>query len=167
MNKKGFTVVEVVIAFSMLGVVLISLFGFVTFYRDKTRSEEIRTQLLDFKNTITKVIYDDIVGDKIVKIEYCDGIAKCVNFKDPSNETHVLMVVEDPIIEGIKKKGLYLNYDETMYMLPDSDLRDTNGYMCFFDEFTLQNYNDEIYSLKITFMHHSLNESFTINLTIN
>ena len=38
--KKGFTVVEVVIALSMLGVVLISLFGFVSFYRDKTRSED-------------------------------------------------------------------------------------------------------------------------------
>lgn len=167
MNKKGFTVVEVVIAFSMLGVVLISLFGFVTFYRDKTKNEETRTQLLDFKNTIMKVVYDDIVSDKIVKIEYCDGIEKCINFKDSNNETHVLKIVEDPIIESVKKKGLYLNYDEMMYMLPDSDLRDTNGYMCFFDEFTLQNYNDEIYSLKITFMHHSLNESFTINLTIN
>ena len=167
MNKKGFAVVEVVIAFSMLGVLLISLFGFVTFYRDKTRNEETRTKLLDFKNNITKIIYDDIVGEKIVKLEYCNGIAKCVNFKDHNNNQHVLQVVEDPLIEGVKKKGLYLNYDETMYMLPDSDLRDTNGYMCYFDDFMLQNYNDEIYSLRITFMHHGLNESFTINLTVN
>ena len=167
MNKKGFTVVEVVIAFSILGVVLISLFEFVTFFRDKTRNEEIRTQLIDFKNTITKVIYDDIISNKIVKIEYCDGIAKCVNLKDHDNEIHVLKVVEDPVIEEDKKKGLFLNYDETMYMLPDSDLRDTNGYMCSFDDFVLQSYNDEIYNLKITFMHHSLNESFTINLTVN
>ena len=165
MNKKGFTIVEVVIAFSILGVVLISLFGFVSFYRDKVRNEQIKTQLIDFKNTITKVVYDDIIGDKIISMEYCDGIEKCVIFKDPDNNQHIIEVKE-VTTTGAEKKGLYINYDGTMYMLPDSDLKDTKGYMCSFEDFVLQSYDDKIYSLTITFVHRSLNEKYSINLTI-
>ena len=169
MNNKGFTIVEVVIAFSILGVMLVSMFGFVVYFRDKVRNEEVRTQLMDFKNTITKVVYDDIVGDKIVKIEACLGIQKCVKFTDPINASteHLLQVVTVDTSTDIQKKGLYLNYDGIMYMLPDSDLKDVNGYMCNFEDFELKSYDNSIYDLKITFKHYGINETYTIHLMVN
>ena len=39
MNKKGFTLVEVVVSFSIISVVLASVITFTIIYRDKVREE--------------------------------------------------------------------------------------------------------------------------------
>ena len=41
LNKKGFTVAEVVVSFSLVSVILVSLISTVTFYRDKMKEEEV------------------------------------------------------------------------------------------------------------------------------
>ena len=166
MNEKGFTIVEVVISFVLLAAILAALFGFVITYRDNIRNEEIRTQLLDYKNTITKIIYDEIVRGNYVKIENCDGKDNCVNFIDTNNEMHVLEKVE--VLENSQTltRGLYLNHDGKYYLLPDSDLKDENGYKCSFDNFSLHHYNN-LYSLKIPFTHSGLNDKYEIMLVIS
>lgn len=165
MNKKGFTVVEVVIAFSILAVILVSLFTYTVIYRDKVSTEEIRTQLIDFKNTITKTIYDDIVMDNYFKIESCG--TNCVNFVDYSNNNHPLQIVTISENTQNRKKGLYLNYDGTYYMLPDSDLNKDTENMCAFETISLQNYQNKIFHLRIPFIHYILNEKFEIMITLN
>lgn len=166
MNKKGFTVVEVVISFSMLAVILVALFTFVVDYRDKMKNEESRTQLYDFKNTVTKVIYDDIIEGKYKSIEYCIGIEQCVYFKDTDDNNHILKVLKVDNSNDVLKRGLYINYDDVNYFLPDSDIQDETGYMCSFDEFYLDSYND-IYSLKIPISHYGLGEKVEIMITLN
>lgn len=166
MNKKGFTVVEVVISFSILAVVLVSLFGFVVTYRDNIRNEEIRTELIDFKNTITKTIYDEIIRGNYVKIDYCIGKENCVIFTDISNRSHVLEMYEVETTNNELKRGLYIKYDGMNYFLPDSDLKDKNGYMCSFDSFLVESSNN-IYSLRIPFKHVGLDEKYEISVVIN
>ena len=51
-NNKGFTTVEVVLSFSLVVVILASMVSIVVNYRDRVTDEEVKTQLLDFKNTI-------------------------------------------------------------------------------------------------------------------
>ena len=164
MNKKGFTLVEVVVSFSILSVLLASVIVFTITYRDKVREEEVRTQLIDFKNTITKIVYDDIISGKLKSIERCVGEAQCVNFIDTDNNTHLFKTVE---VSTGTDRGLYIEYDGVRYLLPDSDLNKLYNPMCWFSgDFELKNY-DEIYTLKVTFEHLSLHEVYEILITIN
>lgn len=178
MNNKGFTIVEVVIAFAMLAAILLSLITFSITYRDKVRNEEIKTQLIDYKNTITKIIYDDIIRKKITSIEKCDGQddsnITCVEFINADNEKISLEIMPIFTTTSSLKKGIYLKYHGINYMLPDSDLNKTDeaksqfiDNMCSFEGgFNLTNYND-IYSLKLTYRHYILEEVFDINLVVN
>lgn len=156
--------VEVVVSFSILSVVLTSVIVFTITYRDKVREEEARTQLIDFKNSITKIVYDDIVSGKLKRIEKCVGEAQCVNFVDGDDNTYPFKVTE---VSTGENRGLYLNYNGARYFLPDSDLNKLGNPMCWFtNDFELKTY-DDIYSLKVTFKHLTLDETYEILITIN
>ena len=172
MNKKGFTTIELVVSFAMIAIILASLLSFTIYYRDKVKNEEIRSQLLDFKNTITKVVYDDIISGKIVKAEYCAGSTSCINLIGKNNEVHVLKIITDL---SNSNRGIYLNYDGTDYMLPDSDIYQSKSnadtkteelFACSFNAFELSNYNNLIYNIKIKYRHYLLDEEYEILLTI-
>ena len=168
MNKKGFTTIELVISFSMVVIILGSLIGFTVTYRGKVKNEEIRSQLIDFKNTITKTIYDDIITKKYKRIEYCTGTDDCVNFIDADGNSHPLKIINVLQNNDNQKKGVYLNYDGINYLLPDSDLNRDTEYVChFIDSFNLKIYNDSLYNLSFTYYHYFLNEKYQIMLTIN
>ena len=55
MNKKGFTTIELIVSFIMVVIILASLVGFTVNYRDRVKQEEVKSQLYDFKNSITKI----------------------------------------------------------------------------------------------------------------
>ena len=164
LNKKGFTIAEVIVSFSMISVVLASIVAFTVTYRDKLKNEEVVSQLLDFKDSITKIVYDDIVAGKYVRIEKWISSSSCVNFIDTTNNAHTLEVVE--LTDS--KKGVYLSYDGVKYMLPDSDIKEGSLYLCNFDgRFDLKNYDNKIYTLKISFNHYGLNKAYDILLTVS
>lgn len=163
MNKKGFTVVEVIVSFSILATILASIASFTVLYRGKVSEEQIRSKLLDFKNTITKVVYDDIVSGELKKMSYCLGVSNCVNLVDKNGNSTSLKVVE----KTGNDKGLYINYKGIDYLLPDSNLNKSGKTYADFNSFSLQNYQDKIYTLKVTFNHYTLNEEYLISLTIN
>ena len=165
MNKEGFTLVEVVIAFSILALILASIIGFTVYYRDRIRDEQTRTQLLDFKSMITKIIYDDIIDKKVDRIEICAGTSEsnisCVNFVDKNNNKYRLEIVN---VTSGNNKGIYLSYRGVKYLVPDSDLSEDGEYMCNIDDgFILESSND-IYKLKINYTHYALKETFSILL---
>lgn len=168
LNKKGFTIAEVVVSFAMITIILTTIVGFTVRYRDRVKGEEIKSQLIDFKNTITKVVYDDIISGKIVRMEKCLIESNCINLIDKNNNAHVLSQEIISVTSGNIKKGIYINYDGTKYMLPDSDINESNEYMCYFDEpFTLNSYENKFYTLVISYKHMNFEESYKIYLTIN
>ena len=172
MNKKGFTVAEVIVSFSLVSVILASMVGATIYYRDKVKEEEVVTQLTDFKNSITKIIYDDILINnekRIYSVERCIGTTNCVNFVDKENVTHNLRMVYDP---SGQKKGVYLSYDNKLYMLPDSDLGTDEERVCdFMGGFDVSHYEDtdkkiDLYTVKTTFRHKDLNKQYDIMITL-
>lgn len=171
MNNKGFTIVEVLIAFILLAAILLSLISFSVTYRDKVREEEVRTQLNDYKNMLTKIIYDDIILQNITSISKCDGQVDgnitCVNFTNSKGDSYKLEMLSLSENTANLKKGMYLNYNGVNYMLPDSDLNKTDEKMCaFYDAFELTNYED-IYALKISYKHYSMDDVYVISLVVN
>ena len=173
MNKKGFTIAEVIVSFSLVSVILVSMVGATIYYRDKVKEEEVITQLVDFKNTITNVIYDDILihnNRKISSIERCIETPNCINFLDKEYAAHTLKIEYNPMGQ---KKGAYLSYDGKLYMLPDSDLGQDDDRTCdFVGGFDIDYYHDttnkmDLYTVKTSFEHKDLNKQYTIMVTVN
>ena len=173
LNKKGFTIAEVIVSFTMLSIILASVMTSTVFYRNKVKDEEIITKLIDFKNTITNVIYDDIVSSdtrKIVSVERCIGTSNCINFLDTENNPHTLKIIE--LSEGNANdiRGVYLSYDDTKYMLPDSDLGTGEERVCdFIGGFSIEDYDEgniHLYTVKTTIKHKDLDKEFGIMLTV-
>ena len=160
LNKKGFTIAEVIVSFVLISIILASLIGAMIYYRDKVKDEEVRTQLWDFKNTITKVIYDDIIDKNIVGVENCatgveqNNSRRCVNLVDKENRAYNLTIEE---VNSGSNQGVYLVYSGIKYRLPDSDLGTGNDRICdFVSGINVNIYDNKIYKIKISFHHKGL-----------
>ena len=157
LNKKGFTIAEVIVSFSLIAVILATIISATMYYRDKMKNEEVVTQLLDFKNSMTKIVYDDIIKKNITSVETCIGSNNCVNLIDKENRSHVLKIVEFDESTSTTKKGVYLSYDGIKYMLPDSDLGTGNSRVCdFVGVMEVDEYDNKLYKVKATFRHKDI-----------
>ena len=172
MNKNGFTIAEVIVSFVLVSIILASMVGSTVYYRERVKEEEVVTQLIDFKNTITTLIYDDVLvhsNKKISRVEKCVGISNCVNFVANNDIAHTLRIEYNP---SGQKKGAYLSYDGKLYMLPDSDLSDGDELVSdFVGGFEIDHYEDtlhniELYTLKTSFKHKDLDKQYDIMITL-
>lgn len=157
LNNKGFTIAEVLVSFSMITIILASIISSTIHYRDRLKQEEIISQLTDFKNTVTKVIYDDIVTGNIVRVERCIGTSNCVNFVNEDGSSHTLKIIDVKETTEVSTRGAYLYYDGIKYMLPDSDLGTGTDRVCdFMSGFEVLDYNGRLYKVKVTFRHKDI-----------
>lgn len=69
MNKKGFSIIELVLSFSLLAIVLTGLISYSLTYGTRSEVESIKNNIVDFKNAVTKTINDDIINLGLTKIE--------------------------------------------------------------------------------------------------
>ena len=76
LNKKGFTVLEVVISFTFVVVILTSMFVVVINYQNETEKEKIKSSILVFRDSMLEIIYNDIISNNMEKMESCGD--KCV-----------------------------------------------------------------------------------------
>ena len=171
LNKKGFTIAEVIVSFSLISILLASLISATMFYRDKVKDEEVKSQLWDFKNTITKNIYDDIMSNNIVRAESCIGSTNsCVNLIDSDDNYYPLRIEE---YNEENRKGVYLTYNGIKYLLPDSDLgiggehSDSDRICDFVGGFDVSTYNNKIYKVKASFRHKDMNVHYDILIVIS
>ena len=174
MNKKGFTTIELIMSFIMVVIILTSLIGFTTGYRGKVNDEEVKSQLIDFKNTVLKAVYDDIIRYSVVRMSNCVGEDNCVNLVSRDGSVHTLKTFTDD-------NGVYIAYDNTKYKLPDSNLNKTyeetlddgttkvnvTDSACNITDFQYMNYKNKIFTTKITFKHYLIDEEYEILITIN
>lgn len=165
MNNKGFTVVEIVVSFALVVVVLGSMTALVVNYRDRVTDEEVITQIIDFKNTITKVVYDDITDKLYTSITSCGE--KCIKFSGEEEAT--LKIIEENGSGGLSK-GIYFEYKGIKYLLPDSDLNDfnTGEYMIKVKNLSFKSDStNKIYSVKIPIHHNGIDKDYTIKLLVH
>ena len=168
LNNKGFTIAEVIVSFSLIAVILVSIISATVFYRDKLKEEEVVSQLNDFKNMITKTIYDDIVAERIVGVERCIGTSNCINFVNSVGDYKTLKIVEIDHTVGNTKRGVYLFYDGVQYMLPDSDLGTGYDRVCdFFGGFEVNEYLNRMYRVKTTFKHKDIDLQYDLLFVIS
>lgn len=71
LNNKGMTLIEIIVCFVIVVVIVLSMIKVVNNYKDKQDVESYKNSVITYKNTITKVIWDDIIKN--------GGIVKCTN----------------------------------------------------------------------------------------
>ena len=158
MNKKGFTTVELLLTMVVVLTIMVSITSVTYTYRDRSKYEEIKTEITDYKNMVTKIIYDDILDsdNKAVQIEKVNDTE--YNIVKMDNTIINLKVIDENNRIGIK-------YNNTDYIIPAS-----NKSLITFERTIYQSFPNsslEIYSLDIVFSHKSLEDDFKIHLVVS
>ena len=171
LNKKGFTIAEVIVSFVLISIILASLIGAMMYYRDKVKNEEVKSQLWDFKNTVTKALYDDVISKNIVRVENCvsgpeqNNTVSCVNLIDRENRVYNFKIEE---VASGSNAGVYVLYNGIKYKLPDSDLGTGNDRICdFVSGIDVNIYDNKIYKIKASFRHKGLDITHDILVVIS
>ena len=161
MNKKGFTTIELLLTMLVVVTIMASITAVTYTYRDRGKYEETLTQVNDYKNMVTKIIYDDIVDttNPLVKIEKID--IKTYKLTRKNNTYFNLEIMDDTNKVGIKYNGIE-------YVIPDS----TKEYITFEGTTLYPNdypgrENTGLYGLDIVFSHRNLEDEFKIHFVID
>ena len=176
MNNKGFTTIEVILSFALLVIIMGTLTGITISYRDKLTNSEIKTSVLDFKNSMYKIIYDDIIGDNIVKAEYCIGESNCVNLVNIDGDTRKIKLVTQRNSALGRSSGVYLVYDDIYYLMPGSDYNVYNNadpskdtVVATMGSLVLDNNyeSSNIYKISVSMVNRNIDYSDKIIIVIN
>lgn len=90
MNKKGFTVIELTVSFSLVTIIAILLFNLIFSLKELYVSGDIKTALLNKQAIMEKKIYDDLNSRNLIGIQAC-GIS-CLDFRYSDNHTERLLI---------------------------------------------------------------------------
>lgn len=135
LNKKGFTIVELIVSFAFVSIVTVSLFALVVNYKNKQQNVSTSTELLTFKSKLTIEIQNDIQRKLLDKIEYCieptgDITPKCVVFTFRNGETKRLVIKDEEKVDNIVNDDgtvsnfsyriPYILYGNVRYIPPDA-----------------------------------------------
>ena len=157
MNNKGFTTVELILTLFIVITIMATISSVTYTYRDESNYEELVTEVIDFKNTVTKTIYDDILNKNynIVKIIQDEDNDKKFYLVDSDNNN--IKTLEIVIINN--KVGI--NYDGIDYLIENTE----------FDGYTLYPIDNQeesdIYGLDIYFQHNYMEDRFKIHFIIS
>lgn len=69
LNNKGMTLIEILITFVLIGIISASLFNTVSNFNQKQNVESYKEKILTYKNTLTKIIQDDLIINGLVKAD--------------------------------------------------------------------------------------------------
>lgn len=177
MNNKGLTVVEILVSFVIISVIVVGMMNVVYLYRGKIATSNYRKQLITYKNTLTKDIYDDILKMKVYDVERCEtNVSRCIKFRFGMNESDLiekkLEISDATTEEGIKDK--YIVYGGQIYKIFEelpNDVSNLKKYESL--KFTTNSIiltkddlgTDIVYHVEIGINHVDIMENFGINLT--
>ena len=188
-NKKGFTVVELIVSFAFVSLLAVSLFQAVLNYRDKEDEAHIETQLIEFKNKMTLLIQKDIETKLLKEISYCrDGSNNIINrcarlsfmdttYKDFRTETETtnecVCYSNKPLSECAAKDKQCFNVTRPYIVYGDIEYDIPDGYNIDFDTQYLLQYTtvaDDLenkhglYKLSIGLEHRNYDLDLDINI---
>ena len=86
MNKKGFTLVELITSFALASVIMIFIFNIVVILKQNYISKSVRTDLMIKQSLLSQKMNEDFTNNNIKNIATCDSVKKCydITFADES-----------------------------------------------------------------------------------
>lgn len=77
-NNKGFSIIELIVSFTICTVIMIVLFQIVLVLKDLYEKSAIKTTLLNRQNIIVNLIYSDILENELNNVSSCGTY--CITF---------------------------------------------------------------------------------------
>ena len=129
LNNRGISIIEIIVTFSLVMVIVGGLMSIIMHYRLTAQSSLKQMELQSYKETLTKVIQDDILDLGIAEINYagnCNASANqnrfssCANlvFKDGTEKILAVSNMFPDDRNSLENKYIY--YDNERYTLKDS-----------------------------------------------
>ena len=154
MNKKAFTTVEMILTILLVVVIMATITSVTLVYRDKSEYEESVTEIENYKNTLTKIIYDDILDET-------NPVTSIIE----NGNTYTLVRATNPItleiINDPSNNKVGIKYDSVNYLVPGCD----KGLVSF-EGVDLTN-TDNIYNMNINFSSRKYEKILTIHFIVS
>ena len=175
MNKKGFTVIELILSFAFVSILTVSLFTLLMNYKTKEQHAADLTELNQYKDNMTMLIQNDIEQKLLKKVEYCmngtERIPKCVDLYFHDNTVKRLQVAYAEKHDDVETSTFYyyeyyIIYDETLYPTPAQgqvEIRSDFMLEASEPEDALEN-NLGLYRIKIDLYHKDLAVNSSISI---
>ena len=80
MNKKGFTLVELITSFALASVIMIFVFNIVVILKQNYISKSVRTDLMIKQALLSQKINEDFTNNNVKEVATCDNVKKCYEF---------------------------------------------------------------------------------------
>lgn len=179
MNKKGFTVVELIVTFVIVMTISLGLFSTVDSYRERQQKESYRKELNSYRNEILKTIQDDVVNNlgikKIEKVDVnsgeCTGYNQGINIVFEKEEEDSIISKSKKLCIGYSDDKTTVLYGNIKFVAPSKFIKykddiisnetdKANSYICSGGKYILK----KIYSINIELYHEELTEKFNINV---
>ena len=68
-NNKGMTLVELIICFVIVSAIVVSMFNIIMSYQTEEITESSRSDIIEYKNVITKLIQTDIIKGELKNVK--------------------------------------------------------------------------------------------------
>ena len=178
LNKKGMTIVEILVCFVLVGLITVSIYNAISAFNNKRNIESYKEKIYTYKNTLTKLIQDDLIKKGLISANYTvnNGIYT-VNFKFRDNTSKSLVITRLLAMDynealdnktGTKQDDKFMiQYDGIEYPIPDlgeyknnrgeiiKDLRINN---------VIINTDSSVLTIYIGFYHPDLSTRYGINI---
>jgi len=114
LNNKGLSIIELLVCFVIVSIISVALINTIMNYRAKQETENIKNLIRTYKNTITKVVQNDIInyGLKSAEVDETEQntIKIKLNFLTPIDTQNTLQ----------KELIIVANNDENYIEYPDT-----------------------------------------------
>ena len=150
-NNKGFTLVEMLVSFTLSMVLIVILFQLIINLKEIYASSGIKTKLLNKQYLITNKIYTDLNEKKVIKIENCEDSPVCVQLTFTDGNTK--KIEADKTTKTLKYDGYIIKLKN------DSDIKTINI------NTTTSDSNRNIFNIKIEIKNNQFSDTdFGINI---
>jgi len=106
MNKKGFTVIELITTFALSTVIIIILVNVVLMIKNIYSENDIKSELLIEQSNLSNIINKKIIKDNLKTYEVCSDSSFCYKFEFVDGTTSTLVVGDD-----------YIKFDSYVYKI--------------------------------------------------
>lgn len=166
-NNKAFTVVELIITFSIVMVISLGLLKVVDSYREKQQNELYKKEILSYKNEVIKRIEDDFLDKAVKNIEGIDAYSnynQCIKITFGDDTTKDLCANNSEIMYGdikykypnrfiqLKDDFIYSTQDTIKALGTGEEAMEVNGIP------------RKICAINIKLRHTEIKEDFDINI---
>ena len=166
LNRKGFTVVELVLSFSVSTIVIVLLFQLLISLKDLYNSSGIKTELFLKQSTISEKINSEFESKTIISVTDCGVDCIVFNFMDGTNSElsinreHSLFNYGDYTTKLVKD-SYYANPEVEFYRNIENINNNIDSLILINIPIYYDSYEEENFGINIVYQYNS-NEQYII-----